>query len=207
MKGVMADPVQEVERRRKISESRRLKKERLGYINSPETRVKMAAASKGRKWTAIQREKLLPLLKARRPSAETIKKMLDAAHAAPKRSGVDHPHWKGDAIGYSGIHMWVRIKYGRADHCEGCGVIGAKRYEWANISLRYSRDRSDWRQLCTSCHRAEGYKRGEYVAWNKGSHIRTNTGRTHIKKGQHLSPATEFTSSRSQGNVNGLPLR
>lgn len=28
-----------------------------------------------------------------------------------------------------------------------------KRYEWANISGEYKRDRSDWVMLCPSCHR------------------------------------------------------
>ena|SRR3990167_10117412 len=31
-----------------------------------------------------------------------------------------------------------------------------------------------------------------HIPWHKGKHIQLNTGRTHIKKGQHLSLETEF---------------
>jgi len=35
------------------------------------------------------------------------------------------------------------------------------------------------------------FKKGQ-TSWNKNTHIQTNTGRTHIKKGQRLSLKTEF---------------
>ena len=74
--------------------------------------------------------------------------------------------WKGDEASYEAIHMWLYEHYGKANKCEqkGCHypkVVDAgrriiekpSRYEWANISGEYKRDRSDWVMLCPSCHR------------------------------------------------------
>jgi 5-methylcytosine-specific restriction endonuclease McrA len=38
----------------------------------------------------------------------------------------------------------------------------------------------------------QGYASGRLKAWNEGNHTCLNTGRTHIKKGQRLSPKTEY---------------
>lgn len=74
--------------------------------------------------------------------------------------------WKGDNASYRAKHMWIVKHYGKANKCEqkGCSypkVVDAgrriiekpSRYEWANISGEYKRDRSDWVMLCPSCHR------------------------------------------------------
>jgi hypothetical protein len=63
--------------------------------------------------------------------------------------------WKGDDAGYVAKHMWIIKHYGKADRCEqaGCTFGNPKRYEWHNISREYKRDRTDYVQLCPSCHR------------------------------------------------------
>lgn len=61
-------------------------------------------------------------------------------------------HWKGDSVGYYGIHDWIERQRGKAQICENCNTDDAKRYEWANISGEYRRDLSDWKQLCKKCH-------------------------------------------------------
>lgn len=75
-----------------------------------------------------------------------------------------HPNWKGDNVGYGGLHTWVRKHLEKAERCEyeDCIYprIGAnkkilpypKQFEWANISHEYKRDLSDWIQLCQSDH-------------------------------------------------------
>lgn len=40
------------------------------------------------------------------------------------------------------------------------------------------------------------YEFGKLKAWNDELHKRLNTGRTHIKRGQHLSPDTEFKEGK-----------
>lgn len=58
---------------------------------------------------------------------------------------------------YSHIHKWMRKTYGKASKCEHCDSTTAKRFEWSNISGNYLKDRTDWQELCPSCHRKYDY--------------------------------------------------
>ena len=71
----------------------------------------------------------------------------------------NHPQWKGDNVGYQGIHRWLRITYGKAYKCENnnCNYKNPKMFEWANISGIYKRDRSHYKMLCSSCHKKLDY--------------------------------------------------
>ena len=62
-----------------------------------------------------------------------------------------HPGWKGDKVGYSGVHKWIVRHYGRAEFCVW-GDHPATRYNWANVSHEYTRERDDWLPMCPSCH-------------------------------------------------------
>lgn len=61
--------------------------------------------------------------------------------------------WKGDKVGYYGLHKWVERKLGKPRICTRCKTEKATKYEWANISHRYLRELSDWIRLCVQCHR------------------------------------------------------
>lgn len=190
-KGIANNPEAEAERRNKISASRRSKIDRDGFLNSPETRAKISIAKKGGKLSLETRQKMSEAHKGKRPKnwASAIAK----AHAAPFKVGEDHQFWKGDDVGYAALHAWVSRRLGTPSCCARCGTTTARRYEWANISREYRRDLTDWERLCVSCHRRDGVASGEYGApWNKGLKVQSNTGRTHIKPGEHLSPQTEF---------------
>lgn len=79
----------------------------------------------------------------------------------PGMPSEENPNWKGDAVGYTALHMWLYGKLGQPQLCEVCGSTNKKKYEWANISGLYKREVSDWKRLCTSCHRnfdGHGYK-------------------------------------------------
>ena len=41
------------------------------------------------------------------------------SRSAPRRMGEDNPNWKGDSIGYEGVHSWLEREYGRPQKCEG----------------------------------------------------------------------------------------
>jgi hypothetical protein len=69
------------------------------------------------------------------------------------RKGETHYEWKGESASYGAKHQWMHNYFGSADHCEINPSHRARRFEWSNISGRYLRERSDWRQLCPSCHR------------------------------------------------------
>lgn len=69
-----------------------------------------------------------------------------------------HWNWRGNKVGYSGIHKWIVRQRGKADHCEECGCDKVPKgrvrwFDWANISNQYKRDISDWIMLCKPCHR------------------------------------------------------
>lgn len=73
------------------------------------------------------------------------------------QKGKKHSAWKGDKVGYFGLHARVVKKFGKANHCEECGLDkmpkGYKIYfQWANISHTYKRDLSDFKQMCIPCH-------------------------------------------------------
>jgi len=65
------------------------------------------------------------------------------------------PTWKGENAGYQAKHSWIKRMFGSPETCEECKKTGlcGKKIQWANISQEYKRIRSDWRRLCTSCHR------------------------------------------------------
>lgn len=71
------------------------------------------------------------------------------------KHGKEARRWKGAEASYVAKHMWLYKHYGKASSCENkvCAFKNPKRYEWANISKTYKRDRSDYIQLCPSCHR------------------------------------------------------
>lgn len=66
-----------------------------------------------------------------------------------------HENWKGDKIGYWGIHKWINRHYGQPKKCENCKKdnLVKRQIHWANISHKYKRDITDWIRLCQSCHR------------------------------------------------------
>lgn len=104
--------------------------------------------------------------------------------------GENHPNWKGDKVGYFGLHGRVYRKFGKPKKCIKCGSI--KNLQWANKSNNY-KDINDFMELCTSCHKKYDMKmngvevwnkgkRGLQIAWNKGLHVRLNP-KGEFKKG------------------------
>lgn len=69
----------------------------------------------------------------------------------PQLSGEKHWNWKGDKVGYMGLHDWVEKELGKPFYCEHCdATVG--RFEWANKSHEYKRRIDDWIRLCKKCH-------------------------------------------------------
>ncbi len=63
--------------------------------------------------------------------------------------GSNSTSWKGDQIGYTALHSWMRKQIPKPRHCALCG---APPHDLTNISGGYKRDTSDWRWLCRRCH-------------------------------------------------------
>ena len=73
-------------------------------------------------------------------------------------TGSETKQWKGDEVGYSGVHHWLTREYGSPSQCEHCGKVGEKSgrawtIQWANRTGSYKRDLGDWLKLCRDCHR------------------------------------------------------
>ena len=64
--------------------------------------------------------------------------------------------WKGNSVGYSGLHSWIRRCLGKPTKCEHCGKDGlfGQKIHWANKSGKYLRNLTDWIRLCVRCHSA-----------------------------------------------------
>jgi hypothetical protein len=62
--------------------------------------------------------------------------------------------WKGDNVGYSGIHKWVIKWKGKPKMCEKCGRtdLEGHNFHWANIDHKYRRVLDDYIRLCVQCH-------------------------------------------------------
>jgi len=72
----------------------------------------------------------------------------------PEITGENNTEWKGDKVGYWGLHNWVRRHLGTPAICEFCGKAGltGRQIHWANKSGKYKRDLNDWLRLCRQCH-------------------------------------------------------
>lgn len=101
-------------------------------------------------------------------SRQKISKSLQDQYANGTRkvvrmTGKDSPTWKGDAIGYSMIHRWMKQTFGQPTECEDCGktVESGSKIHWANKSGKYKRERIDWMRLCMRCHMIYDFKTGQ----------------------------------------------
>ena len=68
-----------------------------------------------------------------------------------KKGELSH-NWKGDQIGYQGLHSWISKQLGKPKKCDFCKSLSEKVYDWANVSRLYKRDLEDWIRLCRKCH-------------------------------------------------------
>ena len=67
-----------------------------------------------------------------------------------KLIGDKNPNWKGNDVGYYGIHLWVKKNKKRPKKCSHCKKN--KKLVLANKSGKYKRDLKDWIYLCYKCH-------------------------------------------------------
>lgn len=82
-----------------------------------------------------------------------------------KNSGINNVNWKGEKATYKQKHTYMNRKYGKAFLCENNKEhIGF--FEWANMSGKYLRDRTDWKMLCHSCNiKMDNRKRNKKGQW------------------------------------------
>lgn len=75
-----------------------------------------------------------------------------------KMAGARNPNWRGDEVGYIGLHIWLRRHKTRTGVCERCGATPSPMKgmsvgtDFANKSGEYRRDVDDFWELCQVCH-------------------------------------------------------
>lgn len=75
--------------------------------------------------------------------------------------GSKHINWKGQKVGYRGLHYWLYKVKGVPVKCTTCDIkrTTPKNMHWANIDHRYRRNPKDYISLCNSCHKLYDLKR------------------------------------------------
>ena len=61
-----------------------------------------------------------------------------------------NPNWKGDDVGYQGIHKWIRKYVPKPETCEMCHEN--KRLLAACVTGVYNRDPKNFKYICYKCH-------------------------------------------------------
>lgn len=114
--------------------------------------VKVAEKKKTRYWLGRKRDDPAYLKKI--SDAHLGKPSAKKGKHYPNAQGKNSTHWKGDGIGYRGLHLWVEKNLGKPQKCDHCLVDGlaGRKIHWANKSHKYLRDKSDWIRLCVPCH-------------------------------------------------------
>ena len=60
------------------------------------------------------------------------------------------PTWKGDRVGRSALHRWVKRRIPKPDLCVRCKK--RKPMDLSNTGHTYKRNLEDWEWLCKKCH-------------------------------------------------------
>ena len=64
--------------------------------------------------------------------------------------GHKHHNWKGDDVGYVGLHMWIRRNFPKPELCHLCREKQPQ--EVACITSIYNREFKNWAWFCRKCH-------------------------------------------------------
>jgi hypothetical protein len=80
-------------------------------------------------------------------SEESKRKM---AAAKIGKIGWETNRWKGDAVGNTALHTWVRKFIPKSETCGFCHK--KKKLQLANMTGMYNRDFANWKYLCAKCH-------------------------------------------------------
>jgi len=106
-------------------------------------------------------------------------------------------HWKGERVGYRGIHHWVQVNLGKANKCSECGKEGTGRQiHWANKDHKYKRNLEDWISLCIQCHGRYDQKMGYRRHTIKYHYIFRN----HCQNRPRLRDYRDIIHAGEQGN-------
>ncbi len=78
------------------------------------------------------------------------RRYLGFVHPATRYCEECRGKWKGENVGRTALHNWVRRRKSKPEFCDNCKK--KKPFDLANISGKYKRDISDYLWLCRRCH-------------------------------------------------------
>ena len=79
---------------------------------------------------------------------------LAAAQRRLDRKGENNPSWLGDNAGIDAMHRWIKKRHPKTGVCEECQKSNTlTHYAFKRHPEPYTRNRNDYRELCTSCHK------------------------------------------------------
>lgn len=110
----------------------------------------------------------------------------------PEKANENSCHWTGDNPTIGAVHLWMYRNFGTPFMCDHCGENkkGVRKYDWANISGEYKRDRKDWKRLCRPCHRVfDGHTRKIKQFSLEGEFIKEFPSLMSVKRELGLNPA------------------
>src|SRR3990167_9188467 len=110
----------------------------LGKKRNEETKLKISKTKKGQ-----------PSPNKGKTFSKTHRENLSKSHLN-NQVGERNGMWKGDKVGYSALHDWIKRNKPKLTHCEKCN--NKKPLQAANISGEYKRDINDFMWLCARCH-------------------------------------------------------
>lgn len=91
------------------------------------------------------------------------------------KKGNKHPLWKDGQVGYSSLHEWIAVNWGKAKEYV-CELCPKRALDWANKTNTYDRNRENWMTLCRSCHKkydkADTSKARETLAAKRKNHAK-----------------------------------
>lgn len=108
-------------------------------------------------------------------------------------------NYKGDKVGYSGLHRWLNKEFKDISVCESkeCKNI-SKKLHWAlKKGCTYQRKRENFLRLCASCHKI----------YDMTDEVRANLSKAHIGLKSHWKGKTRSSSDRlkiSKGTKLGM---
>jgi NUMOD3 motif len=120
---------------------------------TPETRAKISAALKGRPNGRLGYT--MPDETRRKISKKLTGVPLSDERRAKHRARVGRlaSAWKGDSASKEAKHMWLVRHFPKTGVCEHCSAAGITQYAFLRHPAEYTRDRTDYRELCDPCHR------------------------------------------------------
>ena len=65
--------------------------------------------------------------------------------------GFDNDYWKGDEVGYHGLHGYLKRHNPKPENCQFCEKK-TNALDLANIDGVYKRDMKHFKYICRSCH-------------------------------------------------------